>query len=189
MVSWLGLFRHTQVVLWGCWTGRTSRCIAEARPDPPHGWLGAMLLGPGDCHLHRGPAGVGETKGAPPDFLAVQLSDMLAFGTLSAAALLLRKDMAAHKRLMLLGTLYISDAGFARWLGDSLGERRHGGHLLVMGGGDGYVGRSFSPPATRPTSLSYWRSAPGTGIANCRRGHPNAYLGPAPGGGGPSRNA
>jgi hypothetical protein len=114
MVSWLGLFT-TQVVL--VRTGRTSlhRRLGLIAP-----WLaGAMLvLGPATAiYMDRLAF---ETRGAPPDFLAVQLSDMLAFGTLTAAALLLRKTPASHKRLMLLGTLYISDAGFARWLGDSL---------------------------------------------------------------------
>ena len=54
---------------------------------------------------------------AEPQFLSVQLSDILAFAGLAGAALLLRTRPSAHKRLMLLATLYISDAGFARWLG------------------------------------------------------------------------
>ncbi|MGH8148728.1 MAG: hypothetical protein ACRETB_01945 [Steroidobacteraceae bacterium] len=36
---------------------------------------------------------------------------------LIAAGLLWRRNPSAHKRLVLLATLYISDAGFARWLG------------------------------------------------------------------------
>jgi len=53
---------------------------------------------------------------ADPAFLSVQFTDILAFSGLTAAAILLRKRPATHKRLMLLGTLYITDAGFARWL-------------------------------------------------------------------------
>ncbi len=49
--------------------------------------------------------------------LSVQTADMLAFAGLSGAAFLLLKQPAAHKRLILLATLYISDAGFARLLG------------------------------------------------------------------------
>ena len=57
-------------------------------------------------------------KGHTPEFLAVQLTDILAFAGLTSAGLLLRKTPAAHKRLMLLGLIYISDAGFARYLND-----------------------------------------------------------------------
>jgi hypothetical protein len=114
MISWLGLFT-SQVLL-----VRTGRTALHRRLGLIAPWLaGAMLvLGPATAiYMDRLAF---ETKGTPPDFLAVQLSDMLAFGTMTAAALLLRKSPAAHKRLMLLGTLYISDAGFARWLGDTL---------------------------------------------------------------------
>jgi hypothetical protein len=55
-----------------------------------------------------------------PSFLSVQLTDILAFAGLTTAAILCRKQSAAHKRLILLATLYISDAGFARWLADPL---------------------------------------------------------------------
>jgi len=114
MLSWLGLFT-TQVLL-----VRSGRTAVHRRLGLIAPWLaGAMLvLGPATAVFMDRLAF--ETKGTPPDFLAVQLSDMLAFGTLTAAALLLRRNSAAHKRLMLLGTLHISDAGFARWLGDSL---------------------------------------------------------------------
>jgi hypothetical protein len=52
----------------------------------------------------------------PPLFLAVQFTDMLAFGTLTGAGLLLRHNAGAHKRLVLLGLFYLSDAGFARFI-------------------------------------------------------------------------
>ena len=50
-----------------------------------------------------------------PAFLAVQLGGILAFGIIAAAGFLLRRNPSAHRRLMLLATLAISDAGFARW--------------------------------------------------------------------------
>ena len=56
----------------------------------------------------------GTPKGDPP-FLAIQLFDIVNFGCLASAALWLRRDSAAHKRLMLLATFCIADAGFARW--------------------------------------------------------------------------
>jgi len=56
------------------------------------------------------------TPDSDPSFLAVQLTDILAFAGLIVAGFLSRGTSVAHKRLMLLGTLYISDAGFARLL-------------------------------------------------------------------------
>ena len=55
-----------------------------------------------------------------PGFLSIQLADMLSFAVLAGAALWLRKTPSAHKRLMLLATIFICDAGFARWWGDGL---------------------------------------------------------------------
>jgi hypothetical protein len=55
-------------------------------------------------------------SGHTPEFLAVQLTDILAFAGLTGTGLLLRGAPAAHKRLMLLGLIYISDAGFARFV-------------------------------------------------------------------------
>jgi len=61
---------------------------------------------------------IGNPK-ADPGFLSIQFTDILAFASLTGAAIVLRKSSAAHKRLILLGTLYITDAGYARWLADS----------------------------------------------------------------------
>jgi hypothetical protein len=50
-------------------------------------------------------------------FISINITDMLGFATLAFAGLALRRDSSAHKRLMLLSTLYLSTAGFARlWL-------------------------------------------------------------------------
>lgn len=65
----------------------------------------------------------------PPAFLAVQFSDIVAFVVLLTAGLLWRKTPSAHKRLVLLATLYITDAGFARALGGPV-------HAAL---GDGYA--------------------------------------------------
>jgi hypothetical protein len=65
--------------------------------------------------------------GSDPAFLSIQLTDLIAFGGLVAAGMWLRRDPASHRRLMLLGTLYITDAGFARWLGDRLSAWWGGG--------------------------------------------------------------
>jgi uncharacterized membrane protein len=58
-------------------------------------------------------------------FLSIQLADMLAFTVLGGCAIARRKDMDAHKRLMLLATICIADAGFGRWWGPGL-ERLFG---------------------------------------------------------------
>jgi hypothetical protein len=70
------------------------------------------------------------TKDSDPAFLAVQLTDIIAFASFVVAGFALRNTSSAHKRLMLLSTLYISDAGFARWLGHPIGT--------MMGGYDGF---------------------------------------------------
>ena len=57
------------------------------------------------------------TKNADPSFLAIQLVDMIVFAPLAIAALLLRGDPPAHKRLILLATFRIIDAGFDRLMG------------------------------------------------------------------------
>ncbi len=60
------------------------------------------------------------TKDSDPAFFATQFTDILAFAGLVTAAFLLRNNSSAHKRLILMATIYISDAGFDRWLGNSL---------------------------------------------------------------------
>ena len=52
-----------------------------------------------------------------PQFLALEFQEMFAFSTFIIAGLLARKNLAEHKRLMILSAVAISDAGFARiWL-------------------------------------------------------------------------
>ena len=56
------------------------------------------------------------SEGRPPSFLAVELLTIAAFAGLTLSALLLRKTPAAHRRLMLLGTIFLCTPGFARFL-------------------------------------------------------------------------
>jgi hypothetical protein len=88
-------------------------------------WAGLMLfVGPATA-LTVDAARYAAT-GHTPEFLAVQLTDILAFAGLAGSGLLSRGTPSAHKRLMLMGLIYISDAGFARFLNplvaDHLGE-------------------------------------------------------------------
>lgn len=50
----------------------------------------------------------------PPQFLAIQLSGIIVFAGLFTAGLLLRRQAAAHKRIMLIATLALIGAGFGR---------------------------------------------------------------------------
>lgn len=56
------------------------------------------------------------TPDADARYLSVMFADMLVFGSLVAAAILWRSSPAVHKRLMLVATLVLTDAGFGRWL-------------------------------------------------------------------------
>jgi len=61
------------------------------------------------------------TPDSDPSFLCVQWGGILGFAILVTAAVLLRRQPAYHKRLILLSTLFIVDAGYARWLGSVIG--------------------------------------------------------------------
>lgn len=61
-------------------------------------------------HFAPGPTGV-----AVKAFYAVPIGDMLVFATLIYFGFRERFDPAAHKRLMLLATIMITDAAFVRW--------------------------------------------------------------------------
>lgn len=64
------------------------------------------------------------------EFMIAPMTDMVLYGSLAVAGLLLRKSPSARKRLMLLATVCLLDAGFGRWFGPWISE-----HL-----GDGYFG-------------------------------------------------
>lgn len=113
-VGWLALFT-VQVAL-----------IRTARADM-HRQLGIVGTGLAAVMVVLGPATAlvvdaarFAATGRTPEFLAVQLTDILAFAGLTAAGLLMRRIPSAHKRLMLLGLIYISDAGFARLLNGAM---------------------------------------------------------------------
>src|SRR5579862_5078411 len=50
----------------------------------------------------------------PPQFLMINILDIVAFAVLLAWGLTLRKNPAAHKRIMILATVALADPGFAR---------------------------------------------------------------------------
>jgi len=120
-VGWLVMFT-VQILL-----VRTKRLSVHKRLGFALIWLAGLMaiIGPATALTvqHRGMA----DPDADPAFLSVQFTDIVAFVGLTTAAILLRKVPTVHKRLILLGTLYITDAGFARWLTD------HWIHLLGFG--------------------------------------------------------
>lgn len=78
------------------------------------GWACLMgVLGPWAAivsqvlHLHGG--------GLAPAFLAVQLGGVASFLILAIVGITLRKNSAAHKRMMILSTIALVDAGFGRF--------------------------------------------------------------------------
>ena len=77
--------------------------------------MGLMLIvGPATAYVVDG-----EKVDLPsfnPAIVFVQLTDMLALATLVTAGVIKRSEPSAHKRLMLLSTIYITDAGFFRIL-------------------------------------------------------------------------
>ena len=62
------------------------------------------------------------TPVSDPKFLSVMFGDMLVFGGLITAGMFMRFSPAGHKRLMLLATLVLTDAGFGRWLSPLIGK-------------------------------------------------------------------
>jgi hypothetical protein len=86
------------------------------------GWLGAALATaivivgfPAQLDfLHRGVAARGETAGLLREVVG-GLMGFLTFGALVAAALLLRRDTATHKRLLLLATISILIPAWSRF--------------------------------------------------------------------------
>ena len=97
--------------------------------------------------------------GQTPEFLAVQFIDILTFAVFTGSALLLRGTPSAHKRLMIMGLMYISNAGFARFLngiaaaplgdgllGDFVGTYLGGDLLLLcLGAYDLFTRRRLHP--------------------------------------------
>ena len=62
---------------------------------------------------------LGTPRSRPP-FIAIELSNIIAFGGLAIAAICARKWSSAHKRLILLATLSLTPAAFNRAIGKPL---------------------------------------------------------------------
>lgn len=62
-------------------------------------------------------------------FMATQFTNVMASVVLLTAGLLLRRDVASHKRLMLMGTIAVTEPGFGRLIGDPLHAALGEGYL------------------------------------------------------------
>lgn len=150
------LIVHVHAVAFVGWMGFFTVQMAAVRlgRSDLHRRLGLFGLGLAVVMAFLGPATAIVVDAAqylkdrqPPAFLAVQFTDIVAFVVLLGAGFVWRASSAAHKRLMLLATLYITDAGFARALGGpvhaALGESfvadlmglYLGNDLLILGFG------------------------------------------------------
>lgn len=81
------------------------------------GWFAAAwvvpmaILGPWAALTAKGPIPSGPPS---PQFLSIQFGGLIAFLAFIAWGLTLRKNPAAHKRIMILSTIAIQDPGFGR---------------------------------------------------------------------------
>jgi uncharacterized membrane protein len=66
-----------------------------------------------------------------PGFISIQLADMLNFAVLASAAFWFRRIPSAHKRFMILATIFIADAGYGRWWGSTLTTLLSDGHAVA----------------------------------------------------------
>jgi hypothetical protein len=110
-MGWLALF-SVQVLL------------IRTRRWELHRKLGFAMLGLAAVMMVLGPAtaliadhGKIGTPEDDPGFLAIQFTDIAAFVGLLSVAVVFRNTAPVHKRLILMATIYITDAGYARWLG------------------------------------------------------------------------
>ncbi len=135
-VGWLVLL-STQVTLI-----RSGRYAAHRALGRLGGWaaIAMVVLGiwagivPEQVHFG--------TKESDPPFLAIEFLEMAVFALQVAAAIALRSDAAAHKRLMLLAVLFLTTAGFGRFLA---------GPLIHLFGGEGFF--QFMAAFYGPTDL------------------------------------
>lgn len=126
------LIVHVHAVVFVGWVTLFTVQVALIRARRPevHRRLGFAMIGLAVVMIGVGPATaiivdrlMFGTPAGDPVFLAVQLTDIVAFAGLVGAAVVLRGDSPAHKRLVLLATLYITDAAFGRLTLPLLGPR------------------------------------------------------------------
>jgi len=114
-VAWLALLTTQMTLI------RSDRVALHMRL----GVLGLVMIpwmtivGPW-AFLVMGHLEYGTPDGDAP-FLILPVLSVVSFAIIAGAGLALRANAAVHKRLMLIGTIVLSDAGFSRWIGPYLG--------------------------------------------------------------------
>ena len=66
------------------------------------------------------------------NFMILPITDMIMLAGLAGSGLLLRKNPVVHKRLMLLATVNLTDAGFGRWVGPWIAAHAGDGFLAFI---------------------------------------------------------
>jgi FtsH-binding integral membrane protein len=137
------LIVHVHAIAFAGWLATLSAqvLLIRAGRQRVHRKLGIAAIGLAAIMVILGPltaiamqrARLG-TPESDPSFLSAQLLSIVAFAALAAAAFAFRDRSSAHKRLILMATLAISDAGFARLLGGSVHALFGGGFLASLAG-------------------------------------------------------
>ena len=126
------LITHVHGAAFGGWLVLTTAqvLLIRTRNTALHRRMGWVMLAWGAAMLALGPAVAWNaqtrdfgTPASDPGFWSIQIIDMVSFGVLGGAGVLLRANASAHKRLMLLATLCIADAGYARFTGPLMENR------------------------------------------------------------------
>ena len=162
-VTWLVLFTAQVVLI------RSSRTDLHKKLGAAGAALAGVMIILGPVTAIMVASANYASRGETPEFLAIEFVDIIAFAVLTGAGLLLRGTQA-HRRLMLLGLIYLSTPGFARFLNIVLG--------LAVG-------------AVVPLGHGFWRSCVGIfagtdlllvalgvyDLVTSRRLHPSNVLG------------
>jgi hypothetical protein len=121
---------HVHAVSYLAWLALLTTQMSLIRSDRValHRRLGVLglvmipwmaIVGPW-AFLVMGHLELGTPDGDAP-FLILPVLSVVSFAIIATAGLALRANAAVHKRLMLIGTIVLSDAGFSRWIGPFLG--------------------------------------------------------------------
>jgi hypothetical protein len=121
---------HVHAVSYVAWLALLTTQMSLIRSDRValHMRLGVLALvmipwmtvvGPW-AFLVMGNLEYGTPDGDAP-FLILPVLSVVSFAIIASTGLALRANAAAHKRLMLIATIVLSDAGFSRWIGPYLG--------------------------------------------------------------------
>jgi hypothetical protein len=100
--SWLKPATSASIGVLGWFAAGYAALVIVIAPISELSWQALKLNTPGSL---------------PPQFLSIAFSGVLCMAVLLAWGLFLRRNSAAHRRVLILATICISDAGFARMVG------------------------------------------------------------------------